>query len=814
MAYRLNYSDYVTSEGPPDPSEWVGPPGPVGPVGPQGAPGVGVPYGVINGTDYGIVADGVTDDTAALAAAIAAAQATVAGGQCFKLMLPKGRILTSPQIITNQIYIQGTHDNSTVLVLKTGSTTACLTINPSGTAFPGGTPRGHIVLQDLRIESQSGKTGSATAHGISFASGGAWTCHVTLQRVTVYAMPGHGINASVFDGWCDAYDCSIFNNALNGVNAGTCNDWHWYGGDIAVNGQIGALLSGCSQFVIQGTNVYSNGTHNLYLFSSPGSNTGEHKFTDVMFDSGNQMGVLSDMRGLHGAKFKGCTFGGNSKSPVNTYSDVVIGSAANNLMMFSGCAWNNNYATDPAHSEKWALEFLGTTQSVTLDGLNTFWGGTLRVNSPAQVYWADPGSGANVKDYGAIGNGVANDTAAINAAIAAASVQQSTSYWNPQLSNVVSFPPGLYMTDGIDLPCGISLTGAGQLQTTIALRAGANRSVVRVLEDPQTNPLPWLNRNHGRISGITVDGNSSNQTGTSHGIEVVASSYTLATRYGSAVDIDDINTVGTRSSGIYIGTNRNYGMITNVRIAYAGGTGLQFFSCYDWYCTNIGVGNSQQEGVKAYLCAGLQFTNLAVWSNQNAGLVLNSCGGFMVFENVQLDYNSQYGLYHNPAGTVNSHLSISNLQVKDNGVAANNTYSAIYIGGIGGAGSSVLLANVWFNWTANSPNRSKYLIETDATGYISVSNIRYSTTAGTTEGCAPYATAAFNHPERLIGDNGLTAGALTFGTPVRMNGTVGFNNTAPIAKPTVSGAKGGNAALASLLTALASYGLITDSTGA
>jgi hypothetical protein len=49
---------------------------------------------------------------------------------------------------------------------------------------------------------------------------------------------------------------------------------------------------------------------------------------------------------------------------------------------------------------------------------------------------------------------------------------------------------------------------------------------------------------------------------------------------------------------------------------------------------------------------------------------------------------------------------------------------------------------------------------------------------------------------------------------VRLNGTVGFNGTAPVAKPMVSGAKGGNAALASLLTAMASYGLISDSTSA
>ena len=45
-------------------------------------------------------------------------------------------------------------------------------------------------------------------------------------------------------------------------------------------------------------------------------------------------------------------------------------------------------------------------------------------------------------------------------------------------------------------------------------------------------------------------------------------------------------------------------------------------------------------------------------------------------------------------------------------------------------------------------------------------------------------------------------------------GNVGFYGTSPQAKPTVTGSRGGNAALASLLTALATLGLITDSTSA
>lgn len=47
-----------------------------------------------------------------------------------------------------------------------------------------------------------------------------------------------------------------------------------------------------------------------------------------------------------------------------------------------------------------------------------------------------------------------------------------------------------------------------------------------------------------------------------------------------------------------------------------------------------------------------------------------------------------------------------------------------------------------------------------------------------------------------------------------VTGSVGFYGAAPAAKPAVTGSRGGNAALASLLTSLATLGLITDSTTA
>jgi hypothetical protein len=62
-----------------------------------------------------------------------------------------------------------------------------------------------------------------------------------------------------------------------------------------------------------------------------------------------------------------------------------------------------------------------------------------------------------------------------------------------------------------------------------------------------------------------------------------------------------------------------------------------------------------------------------------------------------------------------------------------------------------------------------------------------------------------------IGDTTPSRGTFT---NLRVNGNVGFYNTVAVAKPTVSGAKGSNTALGSLIAALVSQGLIADTTTA
>ena len=128
MAYRLNYSDYSTTTGPPDPAAWVGPPGPMGPPGPPGPMPPGGPFlpltggtvsgplnytatggttsrsaqdraaEVVNVKDYGAKGDGVTDDTAAINAALNYVRVhAVADHTTVRVTFPAGRyIVTAP----------------------------------------------------------------------------------------------------------------------------------------------------------------------------------------------------------------------------------------------------------------------------------------------------------------------------------------------------------------------------------------------------------------------------------------------------------------------------------------------------------------------------------------------------------------------------------------------------------------------------------------------------------------------------------------------------------------------------------------------
>lgn len=105
----------------------------------------------------------------------------------------------------------------------------------------------------------------------------------------------------------------------------------------------------------------------------------------------------------------------------------------------------------------------------------------------------------NVKDYGATGLGVADDTTAVSNCLA--------DHLN------VYFPPGTYNCGQLTLRTGHNIIGAGREATTVRLRNTSNSALFH------GNSV-----NNIRISGMTLDGNKTNNLTAGTGVAIIGAS--------------------------------------------------------------------------------------------------------------------------------------------------------------------------------------------------------------------------------------------------------------------------------------------------
>ena len=335
--------------------------------------------GAIYATDMGVVADNSTINTTALNNVFAAAYATGS-----MVVLPPGRIITGPLTLTSSIKIRGQGQSQTYLVLATGSTSPCILAQTTGSAPAVG--RAIIELSDFTITSQSGNTGSSTAHGIQVLLG-TYTTQVTARDLTVTAMPGTGMigPTSTQQAYMKAFNCVVTSCAGDGVNPGVCDNWQFIGGFIALNNR-NLLLSGAQQCSFICCNMFSAVTTNVQIFNNVGANTGDCSFINCQFDRAGTNAVFLDNRGNAGMYFLGCTFSLASQSSPNTYYDVVISNACNNMTVFDSCVWGGSNPTDSRFTEAGALNFAGSTQTVVVCGSSRFaWDGVFRCSDLTRV---------------------------------------------------------------------------------------------------------------------------------------------------------------------------------------------------------------------------------------------------------------------------------------------------------------------------------------------------------------------------------------------------------------------------------------------
>lgn len=213
------------------------------------------------------------------------------------------------------------------------------------------------------------------------------------------------------------------------------------------------------------------------FFYEPGTSTLKNTYSDAAGSTANPNPMVSDSDGVFGNIFisgqykvvlqdkNGVQIG--SWDPVDEFAvggywyDTVAAMVAASLPA-GVTVYTRGYTTagdggQAAYLIKTAADFGGTPDE---KGDHTIGNGNVAVLQPTDEV-------INVKQYGAVGDGVANDTAAIQAALDAA-------------TNVypVFAPSGTYDHTGLTMPEGAHFYGAGQSETILKNTHATNDSVV------------------------------------------------------------------------------------------------------------------------------------------------------------------------------------------------------------------------------------------------------------------------------------------------------------------------------------------------
>jgi hypothetical protein len=429
----------------------------------------------------------------------------------------------------------------------------------------------------------------------------------------------------------------------------------------------------------------------------------------------------------------------------------------------------------------------------------------------------------SVKDFGAVGNGVTDDTAAIQAAI--------DSVFNTG-GGTVYLPTGTYLVSSIVKnwigAVTVRIAGAGKRATKIKKKSGTTTPILNFSSDISVIDT------YSELCDLWLEGlGSATEAGlrvtdwarwTLRNVLIESTNKALHSKGALALDVYDC-TLQSNVYGYYCekSTNNIYSNLVQffggqVSANTTWGMAIQQASGVHLYGTDLsanGVAGNPSTGAivvdanvddeSGYAVISLN----GVWMEANNGCSLrvgNATGLMLTLKDVFLTSNENVaGVGVVNIGTIFS-SNISNM-------TAGGVADVVYIA----AGRSTVVGGI-INTLNDTSTRYRHInVTTSAVDLVDVFKGSYKQTQLSTINNRMGQSSAISgggaddfEIYQPSGEIRLNVGGTN---PLRLSGgTLGFYGTAPGIKPTITGSRGGNAALASLLTSLAGLGLITDST--
>ncbi|MFD8648646.1 glycosyl hydrolase family 28-related protein [Streptomyces mirabilis] len=488
----------------------------------------------VKDTAYGAKGDGTTDDTVAIQAALDAAPA---GGVVY---LPEGIYRTSaPLVLPPAITLRGSHANMmTALNLAdppcyiqplpsfTGAMLILLKDQASGGYAK--LPAEHRI-ENLMLDGST-LDGTKPIDGI-FAAGNIQ--NVRMDKVTIRRMSNNGIVtgsiADVFPYSWRMTNVMIDNCRGNGVLFTRMTDLTMIDCQAIGNWAQGMVLSNIANSQLIGCRWEWNGSHGLHITGSWGNGTGSGgmQLDASSTDRNGGHGVLIDATGNAPISITNLATrrdGRNGGSGGGGFAGLAVVGAtmpvvANTVTCYPGVDDDNTGTSSPQygallsgstsvqldglylHAVQEGIHDDGTNTAVTLGSNVTAASGP--TTAPARNVRPAGNGWLNVKQFNAKGDGITDDTAALQAAITAGAAAHTTVY----------LPPGTYMVSApIVVPAGEGLTVAGAgWGSSIKLLAASNCFIFKMTAaDTRVT-----------FRDLEIDGNCLEQgtTGTSGGID-------------------------------------------------------------------------------------------------------------------------------------------------------------------------------------------------------------------------------------------------------------------------------------------------------
>jgi len=423
-------------------------------------------------------------------------------------------------------------------------------------------------------------------------------------------------------------------------------------------------------------------------------------------------------------------------------------------------------------------------------------GGTIIAPNAGSGRWLRVYSGPlSVKCFGATGDGVTDDTAAFVAATSAI--------------NNISVPAGTFLINSLDINRNISIAGSGRKSTKIIVASYGTYT---------TTPYGILCRGSTNMSGlVSLSGAEIEVTSLQSGQVGV-----MITR---KVHMSDIYVRGAPRDGIYF------------RSVNASNE-APFFCHLDkvWSKSNGRDGCRVTENCNANIFVHCQFDSngahgwhqVAESNGQPAGLYNN------ILIAGQASYNQNHGVYVENG----SHLQLYGTYTEynsqaDGGNPKTGAYNNLQLGVnvtrsnivLGEQGTDTGLSDcVGLNTvTGNNVSVGGSVLTASSglsLGYQNVSSGRSITFEGAPdcqhtvlfrEALADRNRLRYDGASNSLLIEGWSGSGWVEVQRITTSGALGFFGSAGVPKPTVTGSRGGNAALSSLITALSSLGLVTDS---